>query len=50
MGPISVGMVKDGGVSFEYKSESLDVGEWRAGVTLTRDEGPSFGLQWKKIF
>lgn len=50
LGPISVGLSKGGGLGLQYKSGELENGQWRLGVALGGERGPSFGLQWKKIF
>ena len=50
LGPLSVGKGKDGGIGLQLTKGTFDDGQWRIGVGLGGEKGPSFGLQWKKLF
>ena len=48
--PFSIGKSDDEGVGLQLTKGTFDDGQWRIGVGLGGEKGPSFGLQWKKLF
>ena len=50
MGPVLIEFSKGGGFNFAYKSGSLEDGQWRLGVALSGERGPSFRIPMEEDF